>query len=80
MNTNAIAIECPGVRALGYSEFDKRAMTTPRRGEKFIEEFCLECPAMVECGRRANEYAQTLDPEGNLRRPFGVWGGEWHNG
>lgn len=75
MNT-AEVIECPAVAALGYEEFDKQAMTTERRGLKFADEWCLECPNMVACGERWEQISSTaVNMDGEPVKIGGVWGG-----
>lgn len=63
-------ITCHAVEALGFEEFDKRAFTSAKRAESFIEEFCSKCPVLIECGQAV------LDIEPADR--FGTWGGEFY--
>lgn len=56
-------------QSLPVATVDKMFFTTPARGEKAIDTYCLDCPAMVECGKIP----------ATLEKPFGVFGGEWYS-
>jgi hypothetical protein len=59
-------ITCHATSVLSLADLDKAAFTTAKRAGRFIDEFCLECPVMVECG------------EARPAEGIGTWGGEFY--
>jgi hypothetical protein len=54
-------------QSLSIADVDKMFFTTRTRGEKAIDTYCVECPAMFECAKIP----------ASVEKPFGVFGGRW---